>query len=200
MPTRLILIRHGETPLNIRKAYYGLTNVKLNKRGIAQAKRLIPRLNKERVYRVYSSDLKRAFDFAGIIFKEKTIEKSPDLRELNLGIFEGLTHKQLLKKYPLIYANWLGDPFAVVIPEGDSLCDFRKRIKNFLKKIVSLNSGRTVAVVTHAGPIRIILNDIWKSKDIWSIKVDLASITIIKYEANKASVESLNDTSYRGYG
>ncbi len=179
MGTRIILIRHGQTVFNLKKIYCSFTDAGLDRCGLKQAEGLRTRLAKENIHRVYSSDLKRAFEFAGIIFKGLTIEKSAQLREIDFGIFEGLTHSQLLKKYPELYRAWLNDPFNRVIPNGERFYDFRDRVKKFLKKVIAANKNKTVALVTHAGPIKIILSDILKTKNIWEINVEPASINII---------------------
>lgn len=175
MPTRIILIRHGETRWNLEKRYMGLKDIGLNDKGIKQAKKLKVRLIKEKISRVYSSDRKRAFKFAKIIFPALPIEKKAALREMNFGGFEGLTYKENMKKYPKLYSNWLNNPSSTTIPGGDSLYDFRKRIKRFLKKIISLNKNKTIALVTHGGPIRIIISE----------DVPPASVNIIEYRGGK---------------
>lgn len=196
MPTRLILIRHGATDWNLEKRYIGFKDTGLNDKGIKQAKKLTLKLNKEKVSKVYSSDSKRTLEFAKIIFRGFPIKKEPKLREMNFGVFEGLTYKELMKKYPKLYTSWLNDPFGIVIPGGDSLCDFRNRLKRFLKKIISVDKNRTIAIITHAGPIKIIINEILKTENIWKINVGLASISIIEYRRGRPYIELLNDTSH----
>lgn len=196
MFTKLILIRHGETNLNLQKRYLSDTDIDLNKKGREQAKRLRQRLAKEKIHKVYSSDNKRALNFAKIAFRGFPIEKSPKLREINFGIFEGMNHAEIMKKYPEIYNNWLSNPFATVIPKSENLNNFRKRIIKIFKEIVSLNRNKTIAIVTHAGPIRIIISDILKLKKNWKITPALASITIIQYKRAKFEIMLLNDTTY----
>lgn len=196
MPTKLILIRHGQTDWNLKKRYLSLTDIDLNEEGLRQAAKLRRRLRKENIHKVYSSDARRTLHFAGIAFKGIPIEEAPELREINFGVFEGLTYRKIMEKYPEIYTRWLDKPFGVVIPKGESLSDFRKRVKKALAKIISLNTDKTLAILTHAGPIKIILSDILKLKDIWKINVDLASLNVIKIKGAKAEILLLNDTSY----
>lgn len=196
MSTIIILIRHGQTISNLKKIYCGITDTDLNNRGIEQAKKAFRRLQKEKIHRIYSSDAKRALNFARIAFRGLPIEKIPELREMNFGIFEGLPHKEIMKKYPKLYTRWLKNPFYIVIPNSESLNDFKKRVKKILAKIISLNRNKTSAIVTHAGPIKIIISDILKSKDIWKIEPSLASLSIIEFNGSKAKTVLLNDTSY----
>lgn len=182
MPTKIILIRHGETVLSLKKAYYGITNTLLTANGKEQAKNLIARLQIENVQKVYSSDLRRAIDFARIIFKDYSIEKNSRLRELNFGILEKLTYEQIMKKHPQLYSDWIKKPFETCIPQGEHLRDFKNRVLACFKNILHVNTDKTTAVISHAGPIRIILNEILRPKDIWSINVELASVNVIEYK------------------
>lgn len=190
MPTRLILIRHGETGWSCRKRYCGFTDIPLNKKGRIQARELSKRLRKEKIYKVYSSDMKRTLQFARIIFKDTPIEESPGLREINFGIFEGLRYQKIMDKYPGIYIRWLDDPVDFTIPGGENLKDLAKRVRKSLAKILSHNKNKTVAVFAHAGPIRVILCDILKAglKQIWQIEQDLASINIIEFTKGKTKI------------
>ena len=196
MSIRLILIRHGSTDWSMKKKYCSFTDIDLNNKGKNEARKLYQRLNKEKIHKAYSSDAKRAFHFAKIALRGLTIEKIPELRELNFGIFEGLTYREIIKRYPEIYTRWLNDPFGVDIPSGESLCNFKKRVSKILKRINSLNRNKTIALVTHAGPIKIIINDILKSKKIWEITPDLASLNIIDFKNSKGKIQLFNDTSY----
>ncbi|MFH1441719.1 MAG: histidine phosphatase family protein [Candidatus Omnitrophota bacterium] len=181
MPTKIILIRHGETVLSLKKAYYGITDTRLTANGKKQAKSLTAKLQREKVQKVYSSDLRRAFDFAKIIFKDYPIEKNSQLRELNFGILEKMTYEQIMKKCPELYSSWIKKPFDTCIPKGEHLRDFKNRVLDCFNNILRANTDKITAIVSHAGPIRIILNEILKPKDIWSIEVNLASINVITF-------------------
>lgn len=196
MPTRLILIRHGETNWNKKKRYSGLADVALNTRGRRQAGRLRERLKGEVIHKVYSSDRKRAAQTAAIIFQKTAIDKVPDLKEMDFGVFEGLTYKQVMKKYPSIYKKWLGNPFGVTIPEGEGLSAFGMRVSGAIKRILSCNRGKTVAVVSHGGAISVFINKITKSEDFWGLIPSSASISIIEFTGARSKVRLLNDTTH----
>lgn len=193
MATSLILIRHGQTDWNLKKRYCGFVDLSLNQIGKKQAEGLRKRFKKEKVDKVYSSDKKRAVQSAEIIFKGREIEKIEDLREIHFGVFEGFTHKEVMEKYPEIYRRWLKDPFSVVIPGGEGLQNFKKRIIKAFKKIVTLNKGKAAAVVCHGGPISIFINHILKSKDFWGKIPSSASVSIIEFKNGKPRIELFND-------
>jgi broad specificity phosphatase PhoE len=97
-----------------------------------------------------------------------------------------------MERYPKIYKRWLDDPFSAVIPKGEGLRNFRKRIIRVFKKIVSLNRDKAVAVVCHGGPISIFLNHISKSKDFWNRIPASASVSIIEYRNGKPRIKLFN--------
>jgi broad specificity phosphatase PhoE len=193
---KIILIRHGETQPNAKKRYVGWTDCRLNKKGRWQARKIGHHLSKNPIHKVYASDLKRAVEFAKIAFKDATIEKTPDLREINFGIFEGMKHGEILKRYPRHYEAWLSDPYKTAIPKGESLLRLAKRVRRSFKKFISDNRNKTFAVVSHAGPLKILLGEIMQSRNFWNVSVDNASISIIEKTKGKLHITTLNDTSF----
>jgi len=98
MITRLILIRHGMTDWNKEKKYCGRRDIPLSDEGKNQALKLSRKLKSVNFDGVYSSDKKRAIQTARIIFKGLRITKIKGLKELDFGVFEGLTHEEIMKK------------------------------------------------------------------------------------------------------
>jgi len=193
--TRLILVRHGETDHNLENKYCGFSDPPLNDKGIRQARRLADRLKETRIDKVYSSDLKRAYQTADIVFKDRSIEKFSDLREMNFGIFEGLKYEEIIKKYPELYREWIIDPIEVKIPGGEGLVDLSKRVKKRLHVILSRHKGENVAVITHGGPIGVILCE--DLRRFWQIKQELGALNIIDYtDGLSPLVVKENDSSH----
>lgn len=197
--SRLILIRHGETDCYLENKYCGFSNPSLNKKGIWQSKMLSNRLTNIKVERVYSSDLKRAVETAKIIFKNNFVEQLPDFREMNFGVFEGLRYDEIVKKYPSLYKNWINNPTKVKIPNGEALQDLVKRVRKRVTFLLSQNKNGKIALVTHGGPIRVILCDVLKFSldSFWKIKQDIAAINLIDYpEGSSPIVVKMNDISH----
>lgn len=182
MSTRLILIRHGETDHSLEKRYCGFTDVNINKTGRKQAQGLCQRLSAERIDKIYSSDSKRTKEFAKIVFKDRSVEIVSELKEMNFGIFESLRHEEIIKRHAKIYKKWLKDPLKTVIPKGDSWINFKKRVEEALERLILLNKDKTLAIVTHAGPIKVIMSNIVKSKTIWELKPPLASFNVVYFD------------------
>jgi len=197
--TKVILIRHGQTDWNCQKRYCSFTDVDLNQKGRAQVRQLSKQLSNEKVDKVYSSDMKRALQSARIIFKDTPLEEVAALREINFGMFEGLRYQEIMERYGGIYRKWLDNPFGVAIPRGESLSSFVKRVRKALRRILSRNNNnRTVVIVAHGGPIRVVLCDVLglDVRKIWQIEPKLASISVIEFAKGKNKSHLLNEAAY----
>ena len=87
--TRILAIRHGETPWNVDTRIQGHTDIGLNEEGQWQAQQLAKALASEDIDAVYASDLSRAFNTAQAIAAthQLNVTTLPGLRERHLGQF-----------------------------------------------------------------------------------------------------------------
>lgn len=197
--TRLILIRHGETDYIPQNRYCGFSDPSLNNKGRWQAGRLSVRLAGLKIDKIYSSDLKRAHETAQIIFNGSAVEKTADFREINFGIFEGLKHEEILKKYHRIYKDWVNNPEKIEIPGGEGLRDLRKRVRNGICFIFSRFKDGVIAVVAHGGPIKIILCQAmgYGLEDFRKITQNAGALNIVDYRDGLPPVViKMNDTAH----
>lgn len=181
---KLILIRHCETDYTLQRRYCGHEDIALNDKGIEQAKVLNAKLKNIKIDRIYSSDLRRAFQTAKIAFQNRIIFKRKGLREIDFGQFSGLTFDEAGKTYPDVYKTWLSNPKNVKIPKGESLSDFAKRIERCFRRISNQNSGKTVALVSHGGPMRLIILKILRQglDKFWDVRLDPTAVNIIDFK------------------
>lgn len=197
--TRLLLIRHGETDYNLNRRYCGFSNPPLNVSGVSQVESLAKQLKDFDIAAVYSSDLLRAAQTAEILFSGHQIKTMPDFREFNFGVFEGLNHTEITNKYSGLYHNWLVDPLHVSIPKGEKFTDFKNRVDSALSLVISLNRNKVIALVTHSGPIRLILCRVlgYGFEKFWEFNHDNAAFSIIDYpESSAAKAVSINKSAH----
>ena len=141
---RLILTRHGETIENREGIIQGHMHGRLSNDGILQAKKVALRLKYEDIDFIYSSDLKRAVDTANEIHKyheDIPIIFTPELREANLGEFQGKKRSEVVNN-----KGQLPEPNL-----GESKKELVERAKNFLDKILKEHINDTVLFVGHNG-------------------------------------------------
>ncbi|MCX5699089.1 MAG: histidine phosphatase family protein [Candidatus Omnitrophica bacterium] len=196
MTTKLILIRHGITKWNKEGRYCGYKDVSLSSQGKLEVIKLRKSLSKINFDRIYCSDRKRALATRAILFGRSDFTRVKGLREINFGVFEGLKHDEIVKKYPEIYKKWLIDPYKGRIPNAESMQVFKKRVKGAINKILCLNRGKTIAVVCHGGVIGIFVSCILKSGDFWSYVPSAASVTIVECRNNRFKINKFNDKTH----
>ena len=147
----VLLIRHGETPLNVARVLQP-ADTPLSQRGVLQAEALAQRLAALRPVAILSSDLPRAWQTAECIaaVTGASIEVSALLRERNFGDWRGQPY-DTLDVDPL---TWRDAP-----PGGESTAEFEARVALAFAHIVqrSARAGGTLAVVTHGLVIRAML-------------------------------------------
>ena len=151
MTTELILIRHGQTVWNSEHRMQGQRNSALSERGRAQARALAKRLQAEPFDYLYSSDLDRAVETAGVIAAATghAVRIDARLRERCFGIFEGLTRDEMKERHPAEYARFRERDPDYCMPGGESLRAFHERCMGVMGEIAIKHGGARVVVVAH---------------------------------------------------
>jgi len=200
--TRLILIRHGETGYSERRRFCGSSDPPLSPRGIEQAHKIRERFNGVGINAVFSSDLLRARRTADIAFSghDAGVTVSRALRELSFGVYEGLTHEELLSLHGESYMRWIEDPTSSTPPEGETLASLDKRARCFIDGELRDYEEKVVVLVSHGGPIRAIVGRALgiRGKAILSFSISLGSITIVDRFRDVFAVRTLNNTGHLG--
>ncbi|NLT95413.1 MAG: alpha-ribazole phosphatase [Clostridia bacterium] len=196
--TKVIFVRHGQTSWNDLGMYQGHTDIPLNEIGFEQAIKVGKRLKNEKVSAIYSSDLLRAKQTAEIIAREHNLPVTvmPELREINFGIWEGKTYKEIKELYPEMLNIWLSKPQDLKIPEGETFPEMLARAWQGLKKILSKHKDETIIVVAHGGTIAVLLCNILEISlnNLWKIKQGNTGITIVEFAEDKGVLTLFNDT------
>ena len=100
-PTRILMLRHGQSEWNALGRWQGQADIELTDLGYEQARRAVDKLGTFDA--VASSDLRRARITAAIIAEGLGIGLlDPDhrFRETNVGEWQGLTHDQIERDWP----------------------------------------------------------------------------------------------------
>lgn len=157
---KLYLVRHGETDRNLRGMFYGWTDCDINETGMEQATSLKKFFDKTEYDKIYSSDLLRARHTAEIIALDKKIdvEENSCFRELFFGDWEDKEGAYIRENYKMELDRWRTDWKSSSLPGGEFFQDFYKRVTEGLAKIISENKGKTVMIVSHGGPMSVMLS------------------------------------------
>jgi 2,3-bisphosphoglycerate-dependent phosphoglycerate mutase len=183
----IILIRHGETPLNVARTLQP-ADTPLSSTGLAQAQAVAQRMAGMHLTGIVSSDLPRALSTAQAISAATGLPFSTTalLHERNFGDLRG-------QPYDALGFNPLAMTDAP--PGGESAAQFRERVAQAFAHIVALRAtlGGNLAVVTHGLLIRALLANHLGAADTATLRVGNTSVTIIGPAAPHA-VELLDCT------
>lgn len=183
---KLLLVRHGETDWNKDHRYQGRRNTELNAAGLQHARLAGEKLKKYSPVALFTSDLKRTLQTAEIIGNciDLSPQSDPRLREIHFGDWEGKTYDEVAKLFPREVKVWRENPLEAYVPGGEKLRDVLTRILDVLDNICSTVNGNTV-VVTHGGPIRLLLCHIGAEGAMWKYPVKPGSITVVENKKGK---------------
>jgi broad specificity phosphatase PhoE len=155
----LLLLRHGESVWNAQRRWQGQADPPLSREGRRQARAAVAHVRDAGPRCIVASDLRRARDTALPFAAALGIEMrcDPGWREWDVGAWSGRTRDEIRERWPEAYARFrAGEPdFA---PPGDeSQRAFEARVRAALGRLLERNvPGRTL-VVSHRGPIRLLL-------------------------------------------
>ena len=162
MTTRLLLVRHGATPLTEEDRFSGAEGVHLSDEGRTQVEHLARRLAQDRISAAYCSPLDRARETAEILTEPHRLKPMPldGLREISHGHWEGLTRKEVESRFPAEYAAWEEDPFTFAPEGGESGISVLSRALPAIREIVVRHRDQDVLVVSHKATLRLILSSL----------------------------------------
>ena len=197
--TRLTVIRHGETEWNTQNRFQGHLDSKLTALGIKQAEAIADGLRGETFDVIYSSDLERAKHTAKTIagYLNMKVYTEPDLREINLGVMQGLIKDDFILKYPEVITNFHADP-VYVIPNGESKQQFYDRITGVLEKIIKKHKDHSILLVAHGGVLDIMIRYTFEIPLNVKRNFSLYNASINRFTVNNGEwkLESWGETSH----
>ncbi|MFE5284803.1 bifunctional RNase H/acid phosphatase [Nocardia sp. NPDC056611] len=200
-PTRLLLLRHGQTELSVERRYSGRGNPPLTELGRQQAANAAAMLaRKGGIEAIVCSPLGRARETAEAAGKALglPVRVLEGLTETDFGAWEGMTFLEAREQDPELHGQWLGDP-SIPAPGGESFDQVRERVESVRRDLVALYPGANVLVVSHVTPIKTLLQlalGVGPSL-LYRLHLDLASLSIAEfYPDGGSSVRLVNDTSY----
>jgi broad specificity phosphatase PhoE len=153
--TRVLLGRHGETDWNRDRRFQGHADPPLNTSGRRQAQELAGALADIGVGAVYASDLRRALETAQIVGDrlELAVTTLPDLREVDVGEWEGLTLAEVEQMSPDGLKRWRDDGLPGWV-SGESFEALATRMVRALLAVASVHPAGTALVISHGAAIR----------------------------------------------
>ncbi|MBP7223485.1 MAG: histidine phosphatase family protein [Sedimentibacter sp.] len=156
--TKIYFTRHGETVWNRQFRFQGHKDSELTDKGVLAAELLADRIEEIELDYIISSPLMRAYSTAEIVRGKKDVEiiKHNGLKEINLGVFEGMSYEDIKKEHPKLLDLIESDPINNRYPNGENLREFYNRVVDAFKEIIENYRNKTTLIVAHGGTIKCI--------------------------------------------
>jgi len=200
--TTFYLVRHGNTAWNRETRFRGQTDVPLDESGLAQARATARSLADVGLVAVFASPLKRAFNTAEMIAQEAglTARPLPDLLDVNYGVWQGMTPREVEETYPELFARYQTAPHLVQFPEGESLDIARNRYLRAVLSTAEMYPDQSVCLAAHQAVNKVLLAAVLGlgNDAFWRITQDTCCINVFRYDPStyQFTVDRLNDTHH----
>ena len=207
--TTLLFLRHGQSMANLDELFAGQYDTPLSQNGREQAERAGKYIaGNYKVDAIVSSDLIRAYETALPAARRfgLPVRKMPGLREIHVGEWENLPFDVIRRDDPAAYTVLVTDDRLdadvrdVGCPGGETVGQLSDRVCAAFFELVREYEGKTLLVVTHATPIRVLECRIRYAGDLSRLTeipwVKNASLTVVTEENGAFRIEAKSVDSY----
>ena len=187
-------------PVECAKKIQGQQDIPLTAKGIEQANLIGNRLINEEIDRIYSSDLKRAYDTAVIIGKKLNLKVTPmkEFREIHFGIWEGMSNDKMNTEHYNELCLWRKEPAKLRVKGAESLKEVQLRAMFAVNKIINNEEGDNILIVSHGATLKTIILGLLNMDLVYFKNLTLSnvSLTIIENRDYNRVIKVLNDTCH----
>ncbi len=202
--TEIHLFRHGETEWNRVGKMQGHLNSPLSPEGVKQAVDARKKIEGLQFDYAYSSSSGRALETISLLLGDRELAAVPldDLREINLGVWEGFAAEEVKRRYPLQYnAFWSKPEEYDPVCGGESFDQVCSRATSVMDDLFQRHPGKRLLVVSHAAFLKTYLCYITGlgHKAIWQEPraVNLAYSVVKKRGSNLPQVSIFCDCEWK---
>ena len=188
-PTRLVLIRHGESQVTVDRVIGGFRTCSgLSPLGREQTERLRDRLASTGELDdpvLISSNFERAIETAQIIAPalrpeqraEDGVSIDPGFGEHDPGpALDGVSFDEYVERFGT--PKWGTDPHYEIFPGGETLAEFHLRVGSSLSRTLDAHDGRLIVISCHGGVVDAVFRQLMKSApvglyDLWTLNTSI---------------------------
>lgn len=185
----IYLLRHGQTTHD--GLYVGSTDCNLSKYGENEIRSLANFTYFNNVDLVVSSPLKRCLQTFRLLKLNHELIIEDDLKEIDFGLWEGLSFEEIYKDHRLMFDQWCAEPDKFCFPDGECLQTFQDRIKGVARKLQT-SKEKEILISAHGGVISHLLCAL--------LDLPISKANIFKIETGKfAQLSMYNDSAVLHY-
>ena len=179
---KFYVVRHPWTESNVNNITQGWADSPLIPQGVEMAEKIGEFLKAKSISKIFTSDLGRCVQTSQIINNKLNIEvsKISDLREQNLGKFNGV-RKDIIKK------EFDESDYSATPLNGESFLQMKNRVLNYVKNKLPTDTDN-ILIVTHTGCFQSILSDSL-NEDLDSEKCHTTPLTVGFFELENNNIK-----------
>lgn len=199
--TRIILVRHGQTQLNLGDRVRGQVDVPLDPLGMQQAEAAAEAIATTwRPVAVYCSPLLRTVQTAEVIARRVGLEAQPHqgLLDIHFGEWQGLELSVVRERWPEIMRQWIEEPAKVQFPGGENFQVVRERGMAAIREFIDRYPDDDVVAVAHNVVNRVLLCAMLglDNSHYWNIEQGPTAINVIEWRKNMFIIYEINNTCH----
>ncbi|MDP6637320.1 MAG: histidine phosphatase family protein [Phycisphaerae bacterium] len=174
---KLFVVQTGQTIWEVQDRIESVPGAPLTEAGASDVERAADELAAcgSGIRAVYACDGESERETACLIAQAlgTKVRTEPELRELDYGLWQGLTRDELKRRQPKMYRQWADAPSSVRPPGGETLEEAQERLRAAIKGILKRHKDDAAVLILRpvaVGLLRCLLtNDpvtqIWKHVD-----------------------------------
>jgi broad specificity phosphatase PhoE len=135
---KLYMLQTGQTTWEQQDRVESVAGAPLSEQGVEEVRAAAADLAGRDVATIYASSGEAERRTARLLAKAlgAKVRTNDALREIDYGLWQGLTVGQVKRRFPKIYRQWLEAPASVRPPEGESLEEVTGRLQTALREIL----------------------------------------------------------------
>lgn len=152
----LYLVRHGLIQSNVEGIYAGRNDERLTATGTQQAHQLGKDIQDWGISAIYSSPVARTLETARILnqYLKANLIIEPDLIEMDLGPWQGLSKQQVAHKFTAQYDTWYRRPAQFSLNGMETLQEVQQRVVRCIRHFWQAEPAQIAVAVSHAATIK----------------------------------------------
>ena len=146
---RFVLIRPGSTDYDRQGRLQGTLDIPLCEEGAAETQQIIEGVRPLGITTIYRGPSRSAAETAQAIGEalDVKIREIDSLRNIDLGLWQGMLVEDVKRKQPKVFRQWREQPRTICPPEGESLSKAEARVEVALTKILKKHKEGAIALV-----------------------------------------------------
>lgn len=146
---KLILIPAAQTDWRAQGRLAGDTDLPVNELGHRQAVNIGQEIANLSPTLIRSGPEQASKQTASLIAHDRglRLRTVKALREVNLGLWQGMTLAELQERFAKVYRQWRNDPLSIEPPEGETISIAAERLTAAIEKLRRKNEAGCFAIV-----------------------------------------------------